>query len=172
MAETRFSHRLIAYKIVGHFFGLSYRKIWGSNQVKSRFFRISNILAPCPHAQLEVAQSLCYVDIFRTLVSGSLSFTAMLDFSGKANTFIHGLGKDDTATRYHADRFSFCYADVFLTVVKQGWSRNVLCCLPTANPATVINLLATTILNQWYVASLLVYCRASIADGGLTINQK
>ena len=47
-----FSHRLTAYKIVGHFFGLSYRKISGSNQVKNSFFRISNISVLCPHAQL------------------------------------------------------------------------------------------------------------------------
>ena len=52
MAETGFSHRLTAYKIVGHFFGLSYRKISGSNQVKNSLFRISNISVPCPHAQL------------------------------------------------------------------------------------------------------------------------
>ena len=52
MAETGFSHRLTAYKIVGHFFGLSYRKISGSNQVKNMFFRIGNISVPCPHAQL------------------------------------------------------------------------------------------------------------------------
>ena len=32
--------------------------------------------------------------IFRTLGSGSLSVTVMLDFSGKANTSIHGLGQD------------------------------------------------------------------------------
>ena len=38
VAETGFSHRLTAYKIVGHFFGLSYRKISGSNQVKNSFF--------------------------------------------------------------------------------------------------------------------------------------
>ena len=43
---------LTAYKIVGHFFGLSYRKISGSNQVKNMFFRISNISVPCPHTQL------------------------------------------------------------------------------------------------------------------------
>ena len=36
---------------------------------------------------------------FRTLGSWSLSVTAMLDFSGKANTSIHGLGEDDTATQ-------------------------------------------------------------------------
>ena len=52
VAETGFSHRLTAYKIVGHFFGLSYRKISGNNQVKNRFFRISNISVPCLHAQL------------------------------------------------------------------------------------------------------------------------
>ena len=38
MAETGFSHRLTAYEIVAHFFGLSYRKIAGSNQVKNGFF--------------------------------------------------------------------------------------------------------------------------------------
>ena len=37
------------------------------------------------------------MNIFRTLGTGSLSVTAMLDFSGKANTSIHGLGEDDTA---------------------------------------------------------------------------
>ena len=40
------------------------------------------------------------MDIFRTLGSGSLSVTAMLDFSGKANASIHGLGGDDTANIY------------------------------------------------------------------------
>ena len=48
MAETGFSCRLPASKIVGHFFG---RKISGSNQVNNSFFRISNISVPCPHAQ-------------------------------------------------------------------------------------------------------------------------
>ena len=52
VAETGFSHRFTAYKIVGHFFGLSYRKISGSNQVKNSFFRINNISVPCSHAQL------------------------------------------------------------------------------------------------------------------------
>ena len=52
VAETGCSHRLTAYKIVGHFFGLSYRKISGSNQVKKCFFRISNISVSCPHTQL------------------------------------------------------------------------------------------------------------------------
>ena len=38
------------------------------------------------------------MDIFRTLGSGSLSVTAMLDFLGKTIFLIHGLGEDDTAT--------------------------------------------------------------------------
>ena len=52
VAETGFSHRFTAYKIVEHFFGPSYGKISESNQVKKSFFRISNIKVPCPHAQL------------------------------------------------------------------------------------------------------------------------
>ena len=52
VAETGFSHRLTAYRIVGHFSGLSYRKISGNNQVENSFIRISNISVPCPHAQL------------------------------------------------------------------------------------------------------------------------
>ena len=35
VAEIGFSHRLTAYKIVGHFFGLSYRKISLNNQVEN-----------------------------------------------------------------------------------------------------------------------------------------
>ena len=38
VGETGYSHRLTAYKIVGHFFGLSYRKILGDNQVKNSVF--------------------------------------------------------------------------------------------------------------------------------------
>ena len=38
VAETGFSHRLTAYKIVGHFFGLSYLNISGDNQVENSFF--------------------------------------------------------------------------------------------------------------------------------------
>ena len=37
------------------------------------------------------------MDIFRTVGSGSLSVTAMLNFLGTANTLIHGLGEDATA---------------------------------------------------------------------------
>ena len=36
--------------------------------------------------------------IFRTLGSGPLSVTAILDFSGKSNTSIPGLEEEDTAT--------------------------------------------------------------------------
>ena len=57
MAETGFSYRLTAYKIVGHLLGLSYLHISGNNQVENIFFRISNISVLCPHAQLR-AQSL------------------------------------------------------------------------------------------------------------------
>ena len=52
VAETGFSHGFTAYKIVGHFFALSYRKISGSNRVNNVFIRISNMSVPCPHAQL------------------------------------------------------------------------------------------------------------------------
>ena len=41
------------------------------------------------------------MEIFRTLGSESLSVTAVLDFSDKANTSIHGLGEDDTARIDH-----------------------------------------------------------------------
>ena len=111
MAETGFSHRLTAYKFVGHLFGLSYRKISGHNQVKNHFFRISNISVQCLHAQLSIRTVTKKVmDIFRTLGSGSLSVTAMLEFSGKAKTSIHGLGEDDTANwAYSASGFS-CYS--------------------------------------------------------------
>ena len=96
--DSPISHRFTAYKIVGHFLGLSYRKISGSNQFKNIFLRISNMSVPYPHAQLRGRTVIKKVmDIFRTLWSGSLSVAAMLDFSGKANTSIHGLGEDDTA---------------------------------------------------------------------------
>ena len=52
VAGTGFSHRLTAYKTVGLFFGLSYRRKLGHNQVEFFFLRISNISVPCPHAQL------------------------------------------------------------------------------------------------------------------------
>ena len=93
VAETGFSHRLTAYKIVGHFFGLSYRKISGSNQVKNRFFRISNISVPCPHAQL---RGHTVIKKFWTFCKPwgrdcSQSPPCWI-FSGKSNTSIHGHG--------------------------------------------------------------------------------
>ena len=39
------------------------------------------------------------MDIFQTLGSGLLSVTTMLDFSGRANTSMHGVREDDTANR-------------------------------------------------------------------------
>ena len=59
VAETGFSHGFTAYKIVGHFFGLSYRKMSGSNQVKKNFFLESVTFQF--HARMlssEVAQSI------------------------------------------------------------------------------------------------------------------
>ena len=64
VAETGFSHRLTAYKIVGHLFGLSYRKISRHNQVKNSFVRISNISVPCPHAQLRGRTAIKKVKTF------------------------------------------------------------------------------------------------------------
>ena len=53
VAETGFSHRLTAYKIVGYFFGLSYiGKYRGVIRSKIVCFRIRNISVPCPHALL------------------------------------------------------------------------------------------------------------------------
>ena len=37
VGETVLSHILTAYKIVGHFYGLSYLKISGNNQVENIF---------------------------------------------------------------------------------------------------------------------------------------
>ena len=53
VAETGFSHRLTAYKIVGHFFGLPYLNMSGIIRSKIVFFRISNISVQFPHAQLK-----------------------------------------------------------------------------------------------------------------------
>ena len=80
-------HR-VAYKIVGHFFGLSYLNKSGNNQVENSFLESVTF-----HARMlssEVARSYGH---FSDLVVE----IAMLNFSGKANTSIHGLGEDDTA---------------------------------------------------------------------------
>ena len=99
MAETGFSHKLTAYKIVGYYFWLSYRKISLNNQVENIFLESVTFLFHARMLSSEVAQSLKSYRSFRTLGSGSLSVTAMLDISGKANTSIHGLGEDDTARK-------------------------------------------------------------------------
>ena len=94
VAPYRFQPQIDRVQNRETFFGLSYRKISLNNQVENSFFRISNISAPCPHAQL----------IGRTVIKKLWTFlgpwgpvTAMLNFSGKANTPIHSLGEDDTA---------------------------------------------------------------------------
>ena len=99
VAKTGFGHRLTAYKIVGNFFGLSYRKISRSIKVflESVTFQF--------HSRMlisEVAQPLKSYGHFSNLGlgSGSLSATTIMVFSGKANytsLSIHGLGEDDTA---------------------------------------------------------------------------
>ena len=58
VAETGFSHRLTAYKIVGHFFGLSFRKISGSDQVKNSFLESVIFQLYARILSSEVAQSL------------------------------------------------------------------------------------------------------------------
>ena len=57
VAETGFSHRLPAQKIVGHFFGLSYRKS-GSNQVKNIFLESVTFKFHTRMLSSEVALSL------------------------------------------------------------------------------------------------------------------
>ena len=56
--ETGFSHRLTAYKIVGYFSGLSYRKISGSNQVKNIFLESAIFQFHARMLSSEVAHSL------------------------------------------------------------------------------------------------------------------
>ena len=51
-----------------------------------------------PACSAQRSQSFKNYEHFRTLGSGSLSVPAMMDFLGKANISIHGLGEDDTAT--------------------------------------------------------------------------
>ena len=53
------------------------------------------------------------MDISWTLGSGSLSGTAMSDFSGKANTSIHGLEEDDTASIYTTSFTVIDFANVY-----------------------------------------------------------
>ena len=57
VAETGFSHRLTAYKIVGHFFGLSYREISLYNQVENSFLESVTFQLHARMLSSEVAQS-------------------------------------------------------------------------------------------------------------------
>ena len=74
-------------------------------------------------------------DIFWTLGSRSLSVTTMLNFLGKANTSIHGLGEDDTAkSELHSQKcvlwFLFYYtfeAVVLVDLVDQLTLESVHC---------------------------------------------
>ena len=70
VAETGFSHKLTAYKIVGHFFGLSYRKISGSNQVKNRFLESVTFQFHVRMLSSVVAQSLKSYEHFSDLGVG------------------------------------------------------------------------------------------------------
>ena len=70
VAETGFSHRLTAYKIVGHFFGLSYWKISGHNQVKNSFLESETFQFHARMLSSEVAQSLKNYGLFSDLVVG------------------------------------------------------------------------------------------------------
>ena len=98
VAETGFSHRLNAYKIVGHFLGLSCLNISGNNQVENIFLESVTFQFHTRKLSSEAAKSLKSYGHFLTLGSRSLSVTAMLLFSCEANTSIHGLEKDDTAS--------------------------------------------------------------------------
>ena len=91
MAETGFSHRLTAYTIVGHFFGLSYRKFSEGNQVKNLCLESVAFQSHARMLSSEVAQSLKSYGHFSDLGVGiALIVTAMLYFSGKANASIYG----------------------------------------------------------------------------------
>ena len=56
----------------------------------------------------EVAQSLKSDGHFSDIVVGIALSHAMLDFSGKANISIHGLGEDDTTRGYEGNRTVAC----------------------------------------------------------------
>ena len=58
MAETGFSHKLTVYKIVGHFFGLSYLNIYGNNQVENSFLESVTFQFHARMLSSEVTQSL------------------------------------------------------------------------------------------------------------------
>ena len=98
LAETGFNYRLNAYKIVGHLFGLSYRKIWVNNQVENMFFKISNISAPFPNVQLRGRTVITKLWTFFGPWGRDCSQLPHVGFSGKASKSIHGLDEDDTGS--------------------------------------------------------------------------
>ena len=63
----------------------------------------------------EVAPSLKSYGPFSNLGKGLLAVTAMLDFSGKANTSIHGLGVDDAANLSHMEEILVTYLIISAT---------------------------------------------------------
>ena len=58
VGETGLSHRLTVYKIVGHFYGLSYLKISGNNRVENIFLESVTFQFHARMRSSEVAQSL------------------------------------------------------------------------------------------------------------------
>ena len=97
VAGTGFSHRLTAYKIVGHFFGLSHLNISVTYQVENIFFKSVTFQFRARMLSSEVAKSLKSYGHFSDLVVEIALSHHHFDFLGKANTSIHGLGEDDTA---------------------------------------------------------------------------
>ena len=101
VTETDFSHRLTAYNRWSFLWTIIPKTSPRIIRSKIVIFRISNISVIRLYDRMlssQVAQTLKSMDIFRTLGSRSLSVTAMLNFSGKANTSIRSLGEDDMAT--------------------------------------------------------------------------
>ena len=70
----------------------------GNNQVENSFLELVTFQFHARMLNSDVAQSVKSYGHFRTLGLRSFSVTAMLNFSGKANTTIHGLGEDDAAS--------------------------------------------------------------------------
>ena len=131
VAETDFSHRLTAYKIVGHFFCFLWTVISKTSPRTCRIisprivFFFESVIFQLSDRMLgsQVAQTLKSMDILLTLGSRSLSVTVILNFSGKhgrANTSIQGLGEDDTATFEQGLTLMFEHFNLF------SWS-NLVC---------------------------------------------
>ena len=138
MADTGFSHRLTAYKIVGHFFGMSYRKISWNNQVKKVFLESVAFQFHARMLSSEVAQSLKIMNIFRTFGSGSLSVTALLDFSGKANRGLHQSTASKMTTRLGYTLVQHCLMFIWMfkyrpTIQEKYFIDRALSILPLLN---------------------------------------